>query len=108
MENPKTQNKKESKPRWKDKTKINFFLVISVSYKKQKEQKKKKTYPIKEFFLKISNFIPKCYKKKKKISYLNLKRGKECTGAGSDNMMVAATFTNTISLTPSNLNHSVF
>ena len=48
MENPKTQNKKESKPRWKDKTKINFFLVISVSYKKEKEEeKKKKTYPIK-------------------------------------------------------------
>ena len=52
MENPKTQNKKESKPRWKAKTKINFFFffVISVSYKKEKGGKK--TYPIKDFFFK--------------------------------------------------------
>ena len=63
MKNPKTHNKKESKPRWKAKTKIIFFFsfVISVSYKKKK--KKKKPILSKSFFKK---------KKKKQISYLNV------------------------------------
>ena len=58
MENPKTQNKKESKPRWKAKTKINFFLVISVSYKKEKKEK--------------NLSYQRIQKRKRKISYLNV------------------------------------
>ena len=59
MENPKTQNKKESKPRWKAKTKIIFFLVISVSYLKKKKKKNLSYQRIKK-------------KKKNQISYLNV------------------------------------
>ena len=36
------------------------------------------------------------------------KKGEECTGIGYDNLMVAVTFTNTISISLSNLNHSMF
>ena len=63
------------KPKLKSKF---FFWVISVSYKKRKETKNKKKIKIK-----IKN-----KKQKKQISYLNLKRGKECVGASSDNLMV--------------------
>ena len=67
MENPKTQNNKESKPRWKAKTKINFFLVISVSYKKEKE--KKKTILSKNFFKKYQISYLNVIKKKKKKNH---------------------------------------
>ena len=50
--------------------------MISVSYKKEN---KEQTYPKFCFF-----------KKKNHISYLNLKKGKECTSVGSDDLMVAS------------------
>ena len=90
----------------KPKLKSFFFFVISISYKKEKKKEKNLSYQrIQKRKRKISylNVI-----KKKKKSYLNLKRGKECTGASSNNLMVAATFTNTISVTLSNLNYFVF